>query len=212
MFSGIVEEKAKVSGILRSADGFKLTVDSEIASSDARIGESISVNGVCLTVVNIDGKKISFDVCEETLRVTGLSSTAGKRVNLERSLKVGERISGHFVTGHIDCAGVIRSIEKRPNECVFEIEFPAEKSAYVADKGSIALDGVSLTIGKITDNRFKVYLIPLTLKETNLGSKKAGDPVNIEFDILGKYALKNLPAETKKSKVSMSFLREHGFA
>jgi len=212
MFSGIIEEKAQVTAVLRSPQGFQLAVQSQVASEDARVGDSISVNGVCLTVVRAKGKEIVFDIMEETLRRTSLSElAAGKAVNLERALKLGDRLSGHFVTGHIDCVGKVRAISRRPDECVLDIGFPADKASYLAEKGSIAIDGVSLTVGDIHKNRLKVYLIPLTLRETGLGSKKAGDPVNMEFDLLGKYALKSSPPESKKSKVNISFLREHGF-
>lgn len=211
MFSGIIEERGTVKRVLKASQGWKLTVESEAASKDAKIGESISVNGACLTVVEVKGRNISFDIMEETLRRTTLSElSAGKIVNLERSLKAGDRISGHFVTGHIDCIGKIRAIAKRPNEYAMEIEFPSDKKAYVAEKGSIAIDGVSLTVAEVRGNRLRICLIPLTLKATNLGSRKAGDSVNIEFDILSKYIPQTSPS--KESKITSEFLKEHGFA
>lgn len=211
MFSGIIEERGKIKRISKASQGWKLTVVSEIASKDARIGDSISVNGVCLTVVEIDGRNISFDVMEETLRRTSLLElSAGKIVNLERSLKAGDRISGHFVTGHIDCIGKISAITKRPNECAMDIDFPPDKKSYLAEKGSVAIDGVSLTVAEVKANRLRVYLIPFTLKATNLGARKAGDSVNIELDILSKYTPRISPS--KESKITAEFLKQHGFA
>ena len=210
MFSGIVEEKARVKRFEKTAQGCKLTVESNTVGKGTEIGDSVSINGVCLTVVEARGRNISFDVMEETLQRTGLSLiSAENEVNLERSLKAGDRISGHFVTGHVDCVGKICAMEKQPNDRAVDIEIPDDKLAYVAEKGSIAIDGVSLTIAEIKDNRIKVYLIPFTLKATNLGSRRAGDSVNIEFDILGKYSLNK--TNPSKNKIDANFLKEHGF-
>lgn len=228
MFSGIIEERAKVKKVLKTSQGCMLTVQSEIASKDARIGDSISVNGVCLTVVEINpvrkspaltnsgfsngvkGKDVSFDIMEETLRRTSLTElSVGKFVNLERSLKIGDKISGHFVTGHVDCIGKIRAITKRPNDHAMDVEFPPDKKSYLKELGSIAIDGVSLTVAEIKGHRLRVYLIPLTLKATNLGVKKRGDSVNIELDILSKYAQQISPS--KESKITSEFLKKHGF-
>ncbi len=211
MFSGIIEEKARVKRITKAPQGCKLTLESGIVSKDVKIGDSISVNGICLTVMERRARGVSFDVMEETLRRTSLADVSvGEALNLERALKAGDRISGHFVTGHVDCLGKIRAILKRPNDYTVDIELPTDKMAYVTAKGSIAVDGVSLTIAGIKDNRIKIYLIPLTLSNTNLASNKTGDSVNIEFDILGKYSL-NKPLPTKAG-IDVDFLKEHGFA
>ena len=211
MFSGIIEEKARVKRVTKAPQGCKLTVESGIVSKDAKIGDSISVNGVCLTVTERRGRGVSFDVMEETLRRTSFADVSvGEALNLERALKAGDRISGHFVTGHVDCLGKIRAILKRPNDYAIEIELPTDKMAYVTAKGSIAVDGVSLTIAGVKDNRIKIYLIPLTLSNTNLASGKTGDSVNVEFDILGKYSL-NKPV-SMKAEIDVDFLKEHGFA
>lgn len=212
MFSGIIEGKGRVKRISRNPQGCKLTVESEVVSKDARIGDSISVNGVCLTIVEVKGKNVSFDIMEETSRRTNLSGISVKKaVNLERSLQVGDRISGHFVTGHVDCVGKIRTITKRTNDYTMDIEFPIDKKVYLAEKGSIAIDGVSLTIVEVKGNRLRVYLIPLTLKVTNLGLKKVGDLVNIEFDILSKYFLQTQLSKRNKDRIDINFLKEHGF-
>jgi riboflavin synthase len=212
MFSGIIEEKAQVKKILKNPQGCKLTVDSELISKDTKTGDSISVNGVCLTVVEIRGTEISFDIMEETLRRTSLTKLSSRqKVNLERALKVGDKISGHFVTGHVDCIGKIRDIKKRTNDYAIDIGFPGDKKAYLTEKGSIAIDGVSLTVVDIEDSHLRVNLIPLTLKATTLGFKKVNDIVNIEFDILSKYSLKISPLAEQKKRINTNFLKEHGF-
>lgn len=212
MFSGIIEEKARVKKVLKGPQDCKLTVESEIVAKGTRIGNSISVNGVCLTVVGLKSRDVSFDIMEETLHRTNLSKLSVRNsVNLERSLRIGDKVSGHFVTGHVDCIGKIRSITKQPNDYAMDIEFPIDKKAYLAEKGSVAIDGVSLTVVKIKGNYLRVCLIPFTLKATNLGSKKVGDLVNIEFDILSKYVLQNLPLAKGKKGFDVNFLKEHGF-
>jgi riboflavin synthase len=212
MFSGIIEEKAHISKVLKAKGSYKLTVKSEVVSKDARVGDSISVSGACLTVVEVRGKNISFDIIEETLHRTNLSGISiGEVVNLERSLRVGDRISGHFVTGHVDYLGKIRAVTKRPNDVAMDIEFSIDRKAYLTEKGSIAINGVSLTIAEVKDDYLRVYLIPLTLKATDLSSKKTGDLVNIEFDILSKYSLQNPMPVQGKSKIDINFLKEHGF-
>ena len=210
MFTGIIEDRAVIKKIVKNVQGVRLAVSSHNVSKDTKIGDSISVNGACLTVVDIDKDILQFDIMSETLRMTTLSDiAAGDIANVERSLKVGGRISGHFVTGHIDCMGTIISIRKGRNEYAVEIEVPSEKAVYLAGKGSIAVDGISLTITESSQNCFKASLIPFTLSITSLGSKKAGDKVNIELDILAKYLLHDRARET--SKIDGDFLRKNGF-
>jgi len=210
MFSGIIEDRAIVKAVIKNAKGAKLAISSHKVSQETKIGDSISVNGVCLTVVGIDKGILQFDIMSETLRMTTLSGiAAGNIVNAEKSLKVGDRISGHFVTGHVDYIGTITSIRKSRNDYTIEIEVPPNKAAYLASKGSIAVDGISLTIAESRQNRFKVSLIPFTLDATSLGTKKVKDKVNIEFDILAKYALNNTGRAA--GKIDADFLRKHGF-
>ena len=154
---------------------------------DTKIGDSVSVNGACLTAINKVRDFLSFEVMPETLSVTNLGSLkVSDKVNLERSLKLGDRLSGHFVTGHVDCIGIIRKKNYINNNLCFEIAIPVEFIHYILPKGSIAVDGISLTIVDKRSNTFTVYIIPHTLKNTTLGFKGPSDKVNIEFDILAK--------------------------
>lgn len=190
MFSGIIEELGSVSQISRRGNIRILEIKADKVCVDVRIGDSISVNGACLTVVKNNGKSLSFEVMPQTLAVTDLGGLGlGDKVNLERSLKVGDRISGHFVTGHIDCLGTIRRKTYISGNLAFVIAIPAKFMPWVLPKGSIAIDGISLTIVAKRSNIFDVYIIPHTLKNTTLGFKGPSDKVNIEFDILAKKAI-----------------------
>lgn len=188
MFTGIVEEMGLVEGLKRISDVYRLTVRSNAVSEDGKIGDSICVNGVCLTVVERKGNSISFDIIQETIRRTNLGILKRNNlVNLERSLRLQDRISGHFVTGHIDGVGRIEKRFSASKDTCLEVCVEPDAAFYIAHKGSIALDGVSLTVGEVMGTKFRVYLIPHTLKVTNLGQKRIGDAVNIEVDILAKY-------------------------
>ena len=184
MFTGIVEEIGIITGVTRDS----LKVKTQAVYSDAKIGDSIAVNGVCLSVTGIKGNVLGFDVMQETLKRTTLGDLKiSAPVNLERSLKSDSRIGGHFVSGHVDYKGRIEQIIKGAEGTGFKISLPAEFSKFVAEKGSITLDGVSLTIAAVSRKDFIVYLIPHTLKITTLGKKKKGDLINIETDLLAKY-------------------------
>ena len=211
MFTGLIRELSVLRTFTRSGNVYRLEAISDIISKDSAIGDSISVNGVCLTLTEKKQDLLAFDVMEETIRRTGLSSIkSGDEVNLEDSLKAGGPLGGHFVLGHIDCAGTIRRIENRGGEYVIEVEFPPEFSHLVVEKGSVALDGISLTVGETARGSFKVYIIPHTLKVTNLSSRRSGDKVNIEFDIIGKY-LSRFRELDKKGGVTEQFLKQMGF-
>jgi len=187
MFSGIIEESGQIEKISRSSNLTLLTIKSEKVCQDTKIGDSISVNGVCLTVIKNENNFLSFEVIPETLKITNLGLLRiNDRVNLERALKVGDRVSGHFVNGHIDCLGVVRKKKYIGGNLSFEIAVPSQFTQYVLPKGSIAIDGISLTIVDKKSTTFSVYVIPHTLKNTTLGFKGASDKVNIEFDILAK--------------------------
>ncbi len=189
MFSGIIEELGRVKKISRYGDNTVLEIKAEKVLEETRIGDSISVNGTCLTVVKKTEDSLIFEVMPQTLQATNLGSLKlAERINLERSLKVGDRLSGHFVTGHIDCAGIIRRKHYLGGNLCFEINIPVRYAGYIIEKGSIAVDGISLTVVNKKSNTLAVYIIPHTLKNTTLGFKGSSDKVNIEFDILAKKA------------------------
>lgn len=211
MFTGIIKEIGKVSQIVRGADSYKFEVESKGIYKNINTGDSVSVNGVCLTLTKKKKNILSFDVVAETACVTNLVDLVpGDAVNLEDSLKAGDPVGGHFVLGHVDCQGKITGIKKEGKNFWIEITIPQEFNSLVVTKGSIAVDGISLTIGDLLDNAVRVYVIPHTLEMTALSFKKAGHRVNIEFDILGKYILR-YKGSGPKGKITESFLEEKGF-
>jgi riboflavin synthase len=189
MFTGIIEELGEAKKISKSGNNTLLEIKANKVIQDTKIGDSISMNGACLTVIKKERDSLIFEVMPETLRSTNLGSLKFlEKVNLERSLKTGDRLSGHFVTGHIDCRGIIRKKNYLNSNLCFEIVVPLEFMKYCLPKGSIAVDGISLTLAHKRSNIFSVYIIPHTLKNTTLGFKGPSDKVNIEFDILAKRA------------------------
>lgn len=188
MFTGIVEELGEVVELEARGDSALLVVRASTVAADARHGASVAVNGVCLTVVGASGARLSFDVMAETLKRSVIGSLRpGERVNLERATPLGARLDGHIVQGHVDGTGVVLS--RTPGDSWDSVRFsvPVELSRYVAEKGSIAVDGVSLTVSAVGDEWFEVGLIPETLRATTLGLKQPGDTVNLEADVLAKY-------------------------
>jgi riboflavin synthase len=191
MFTGIVEETGTVVAFVQGADAWKLQVSANVALRDLALGDSIAVNGCCLTVTRFDDHHLWFDVLEETRRVTSLSViTAGVAVNLERALCFGGKIGGHFVTGHVDGQGVVEVFEPRGTDHYLRVRAPAGQGRYLIHKGSITIDGISLTVAEVDGDVFAVWIIPTTILVTNLREKKAGSLVNLEFDLLGKYVEK----------------------
>jgi len=192
MFTGIVEELGQVKNISRQAGITRLEINAKEVLADTKIGESVAVNGVCLTAVEIDPVParrgwVSFEVTAATRKTTNLGLLKiGEAVNLERSLKLGDRVSGHFVLGHIDCLGIVRRKVLRNGSFEFEISIPAVFTRYCLSKGSIALDGISLTLTGARANILNVGIIPHTLKNTTLNFKGPADKLNVEFDILAK--------------------------
>jgi riboflavin synthase len=187
MFSGIVEESGEVKRISKRGNITLLEIKAKKILEDTKIGDSICLNGVCLTVVKIEPNSLMFETMPETLKVTNLGLLKiSDKVNLERSLRVGDRISGHFVTGHVDCIGIIRKSNYSAGNLCFEVAVPLNFLKYILPKGSIAVDGISLTVVNKRSNVFTVYIIPHTFKNTTLGFKGPSDRVNIEFDILAK--------------------------
>ncbi|MDO8536512.1 MAG: riboflavin synthase [Candidatus Omnitrophota bacterium] len=188
MFTGIVKELGKVRGISGLGSVYKISVEAMNIASGVNIGDSVAVNGVCLTLTGKDKSVLDFDVMGETFKRTNISKLKiGESVNLEGALRVGEQLGGHFVSGHIDCVGRIKNVLRSGDNYSIEVVFPQEYNKLVVEKGSIALDGISLTVGMAGKTGATVHIIPHTLKTTTLGSKRPGDEVNIEFDVIGKY-------------------------
>jgi len=196
MFSGIVEALGHVSALISEPPGCRLVIEEPRIRSTTRVADSISVNGCCLTVVEIGEKTMTFQAGPETLARTNLGDLkTGSPVNLERALAVGDRLGGHFVSGHIDGQAVLSEIKDYGDWADYWFQIPKELASQMASKGSVAVDGVSLTLVACEKDCFSVALIPYTLKATTLGSKKIGDRVNIETDILSKYVLRLLEAK-----------------
>ncbi|MFA6286073.1 MAG: riboflavin synthase [Opitutaceae bacterium] len=191
MFTGIIEETGSVVAFTRGADAWKLQIAAKAALEDVSLGDSIAVNGCCLTVTQFDAGHVWFDVLEETRRLTNFTTlTPGAAVNLERSLRFGGKIGGHFVSGHVDGLGVIEVLESRGADHYLRVRAPAGQGRYLIHKGSITIDGISLTVAEVEGDAFAVWIIPTTIAVTNLREKRVGSPVNLEFDLLGKYVEK----------------------
>jgi riboflavin synthase len=195
MFAGIVEEKGELRLFEKRAAAWRLAVDARLAAEGTSIGDSIAVNGCCLTVVARADDSLEFELLEESRRLTNIGATPpGGAINLERSLRPDGRLGGHFVTGHIDTLGTIDTLEKRGADVFLKVSMPARFGTMVVSKGSIAIDGVSLTVVDVGPDWFTVWLIPHTLAVTTLGARKAGDSVNLEFDLLAKYVARAVEA------------------
>ena len=194
MFTGIIDGVGRVEKITQNTknrSAFQMTVNLGKYAKGLKIGQSVALNGVCLSAIKISNNKCDFQMIDETIKKTDLGNLVkGAKVNIERSLKVGDRMEGHFVLGHVDGVATIKKIEKKPKEIKVWFEVPKKLAKFVVKKGSIAIDGISLTVVDVTKNKASVCLIPHTMKVTNFHSKKVGDKINIETDILGKYILK----------------------
>jgi riboflavin synthase len=218
MFTGLIEELGTVKNIKKRAGSMELTISGKRTIEDLKKGDSVSVNGVCLTVTSNPTPigvpavtSFRVDVGAETLRKTNLGELRiGEKVNLERALKMSERLGGHFVTGHIDGVGIIKKKVREGETFLFEIKAPEEIMNYIIPKGSIAVDGISLTVVDFSKDRFSVSIIPYTLEVTTLGFKKVGNKVNLEADIIGKYVSKILLAKGGKS-ITLDFLKKYGY-
>ena len=216
MFTGIVEEMGAIISIDKTFAGTRMTILASAVMGDLNIGDSISVNGACLTVVSKTDRNFSVEVSPETLSVTTLGQfTAGSPLNLERAMKLNERLGGHLVAGHIDGVGTIRSRQQDGNAILLTIEAPPEILRHCILKGSITADGISLTINHVTDRGFTVSIIPHTAKVTTLGLKQVGDQVNLESDLVGKYVERllqergQIPAKPT-SVIDKDFLQKRG--
>lgn len=215
MFTGIVEEMGAVTSLEKSLAGTRMTILAATVMADLKIGDSISVNGTCLTVVTKDERNFTVEVSPETLSVTTLGHfAAGAPVNLERAMKLNERIGGHLVAGHVDGVGTIRSRRQDGNAVVFTIEAPSEILRYCVVKGSITVDGISLTTNEISEKGFSVAIIPHTAKVTTLGLKQVNDAVNLESDLIGKYVERLLQERSRLPKtapiIDKDYLKKRG--
>ena len=198
MFTGLIEETGKFVSLQEHGDAWQLTIAAKLVLDDLQIGDSLACNGCCLTVTSLHSANISFDVLEETLRLTNLDKLQeGTPINLERSLAVGKRMGGHFVTGHVDATGKILKIQKQGKNVIIEIQAPEDFRQYLVYKGCICVDGISLTVADVNNDKFSLWLIPHTIEATNLRHKKNGDPVNLEFDLLAKYVEKSFSMAEK---------------
>jgi riboflavin synthase len=212
MFTGIIEEMGSVKALRHEAGAARLAVSASRVLGGTAPGDSICVNGVCLTVVEMDKSGFSADVAVETLKVTNLGELkAGAKVNLERALQLSARIGGHLVSGHVDAVGRIREKREEGNGWRIFIDAPDMVLRYVIKKGSIAIDGISLTVADVDKKGFSIAMIPHTAKLTTLGFKSAGESVNLEADLIGKY-VERLLAGRVEGGVSLELLRKTGFA
>ena len=210
MFTGIIEDIGKISNIKRGARSAILSIQASKVLEDAHLGDSIAVNGVCLTVTTLNGDVFTADVMNETLSRSSLGSLrAGSPVNLERAMAAGGRFGGHIVSGHIDGTGRIASVTRDDNAVWFRIMADKKLLRYIVEKGSIAIDGISLTVAKTDSESFSVSIIPHTIGQTILGTRKVGDTVNLENDIIGKYVEKLM--QNDESGVTLDLLAKNGF-
>ncbi|RKL67652.1 riboflavin synthase [Salipaludibacillus neizhouensis] len=217
MFTGIIEEKGRVESIRQSGESIVMSIEASKILADVKLGDSISVNGVCLTVTSFQATSFTVDIMPETVRSTSLQSlTSRSEVNLERAMPANGRFGGHFVSGHVDGIGTIRAKRPEHNAVYYEIEISAELRKFMMMKGSVTVDGTSLTIFGLNENVFTISIIPHTIQETILGQKGPGDIVNIECDMLAKYIeellfQKKLPEKKTSGNLTESFLEENGY-
>ena len=215
MFTGLIEDVGKVQKLERHGSSARLAIATALPSEEFYVGDSVAVNGACLTVTGIAGTLLSFDVSPETLDRSGLGRLAsGDQVNLERAMRLSDRLGGHIVTGHIDCVATIAGRREESGNIIFSFRIPSGNLRYLIEKGSVAIDGISLTVNRVTPDGFSVNIIPHTAQMTTLRFKKPGDRVNIETDIIGKYVERLLVCSGSSSEsggVSLQKLRENGF-
>ncbi len=220
MFTGIIEGPGTISGIKPSGHSRRMAINADYELDNTKIGDSIAVNGACLTVVSFSGRRFEVDVSPETVAKTTLGKARiGDRVNLERALRISDRIDGHLVSGHIDGIGTIKSRKTEENAIIITFNIPESVAYYLIKKGSVAVDGISLTVNECDHESFQVSIIPHTAKLTTLGFKKISDSVNVETDMIGKYVERFVTQtqsgenkkEAGKASVDMQFLAKAGF-
>lgn len=215
MFTGLIEDIGTVQKLERRGGSAQLTLATSLPYGEFSPGDSVAINGVCLTVTAIASPHLSFDVSPETLDRSGLGRLSpGSSVNLERAMRLSDRLGGHIVTGHIDCMATVSGRREESGNILFLFNLPPEKCRYVVEKGSVAVDGISLTVNQVTSDSFSVNIIPHSAEKTTLKFKKPGDVVNIETDIIGRYVERLLAgsATVQRGGISMMKLMENGFA
>lgn len=211
IFTGIIEEIGRLADIKKEKDLYTLKISCKKVLEGTKRGDSIATNGVCLTVTELGDEYYKAEVMVETINSTNFKTLSlGEPLNLERALSPSKRLDGHIVQGHVDGVGEIVNILKRGHEIVYRIKFDSDNFKYIAEKGSIALDGISLTVSRVGENYFEVSIIPTTIADTNLASKNLGEKINIETDIIGRYVY-NFVNTKEASKITKNFLLENGF-
>jgi riboflavin synthase len=215
MFTGLIEEVGTVARLMRSGSAVKLAVSTSVQAAEVRLGDSVAVSGVCLTVTAIDGTTLEFDVSPETLDRSALKEIrVGATVNLERALRLSDRLGGHIVSGHVDCTASITERREISGNLLLFFNLPREFTRYVVAKGSIAIDGISLTVNAVAPDGFSVNIIPHTAERTTIGGKRVGDLVNIEVDILAKYVERMLEVSGRspeRAGLTLDMLAKSGY-
>lgn len=216
MFTGLIQDIGRIQSLERKGEGVFLSVVTRMTLSDVKIGDSIAVDGICLTVIHLSHEAFTADVSMETLKRTTLSKAgAGMAVNLEKSLRVSDFLGGHLVSGHVDGMGEVIKILPEGNSWRYRFRAPQEISRYLIEKGSVAVDGISLTVAEIEKQEFAIAVVPHTARSTTLGMRKVGDAVNLEVDPIAKYVEKFLrqdaQGDRKRSRIDADFLAQHGF-
>lgn len=212
MFTGIIEEIGKIEEISKHGRNLKLRIKASKILNDLKVGDSININGACQTIIATDGNSFTVEAVEETLKKTNLGVLKrNDGVNLERAVRLSDRLGGHLVTGHVDCVGKIKSIARRDGSFLYEFELSEKYLAHLIEKGSVAVDGISLTVVEVKEKSFTVAIIPFTLENTSLSTKKVGDLVNIETDLIGKYVERFLATKREKFEITEEWLKEKGW-
>jgi riboflavin synthase len=212
MFTGLIEDIGQVASFQRRGAAGVLTVETALVTADCAIGASVAVNGACLTVIDRSPRTLTFDVSPESISRTTIGKlTSGCRVNLERALRLGDRLGGHIVSGHVDCAGTLNRSENRSGNHQLQFSLPSADARYLVEKGSVTIDGISLTVNAVSQDGFAVNIIPHTFTNTTLTHLAVGDTVNIETDIIGKYVERLTAPWTSTGGLSLKTLAENGF-
>lgn len=212
MFTGIIEEIGKVDQASSAGGNLRLRIKAPKVSAALKVGESVNINGACQTVIEVRDDAFVVEAVEETLKRTTLGRLeSGDRVNLERALRASDRLGGHLVSGHVDFLSTLKSINEKNQSWLFAFQIPPEHQTHFVEKGSVAVDGISLTVVQVLKDSFTVSVIPFTMKETTLGDKKVGDPLNIETDLIGKYVERILTHKKQKSEITEDWLKEKGW-